>query len=92
MKPRKDSADRGAGSGCMARLVRFLDSWGDIVSIILALIVWLIVALFVLLLCRDHLAVVAQPLVITHSIFFLANDERMHLYQRGRASITGLGL
>lgn len=23
MKPRKDSADRGAGSGCMARLVRF---------------------------------------------------------------------
>jgi len=26
MKPRKDSADRGAGSGCMARLVRFLGS------------------------------------------------------------------
>ena len=26
MKPRKDSADRGAGSGCMARLVRFFDS------------------------------------------------------------------
>ena len=24
MKPRKDSADRGAGSGCMARLVRFV--------------------------------------------------------------------
>jgi hypothetical protein len=26
MKPRKDSADRGAGSGCMARLVRFFFS------------------------------------------------------------------
>lgn len=25
MKPRKDSADKGAGSGCMARLVRFFD-------------------------------------------------------------------
>jgi len=26
MKPRKDSADRGAGSGCMARLVRCYSS------------------------------------------------------------------
>jgi len=25
MKPRKDSTDKGAGSGCMARLVRFFD-------------------------------------------------------------------
>lgn len=27
MKPRKDPADRGAGSGCMARLVRLSDCW-----------------------------------------------------------------
>lgn len=27
MKPRKDSADKGAGSGCMARLVVLFDSW-----------------------------------------------------------------
>jgi hypothetical protein len=27
MKLRKDSADKGAGSGCMARLVVLFDSW-----------------------------------------------------------------
>ena len=27
MKPRKDYADTGAGSGCMARLVRLSDCW-----------------------------------------------------------------
>jgi hypothetical protein len=62
MKPRKDSTDKGAGSGCMARLVRFLDSWGDIISIILALIVWLIVALFVLLLCRELVCTCKQEI------------------------------
>ena len=34
MKPRKDSADSGAGSGCMARLVRFSsflkDCWREL--------------------------------------------------------------
>jgi len=29
MKPRKDSADKGAGSGCMARLVRLSDCWKE---------------------------------------------------------------
>jgi hypothetical protein len=28
MKRRNDSADKGAGSGCMARLVVLFDSWG----------------------------------------------------------------
>lgn len=27
MNPLKDSADKGAGSGCMARLVRLSDCW-----------------------------------------------------------------
>lgn len=44
MKPRSDSADRGAGSGCMARLVRFSSFVGrcvlmGIVTLIFVLLV-----------------------------------------------------
>jgi hypothetical protein len=33
MKPRKDSADSGAGSGCMARLVRLFRSSADVAEV-----------------------------------------------------------
>ena len=41
MKPRKDSADKGAGSGCMARLVRlFISSSLEDRLLMVAIAVW----------------------------------------------------
>jgi hypothetical protein len=41
MKPRKDSADKGAGSGCMARLVR-CDSFVDLLPVLAGLMIFLV--------------------------------------------------
>jgi hypothetical protein len=59
MKLRKDSADKGAGSGCMARLVRFLDLFLAVIAFGLLVFSFLLVGLAVkksLLMEKSHVS------------------------------------